>query len=84
MEAITDNCKEKLVEFLCNCLDSRDKRYMFLRLEFPKVISHIQLDGSAHYVSWQIIFEFENRNMLGSLIATLNAKLGANLDLETK
>ena len=84
MGRITLDCRDKLNKSLSTILDTRDKRYMFLRMEFPRTISFINLEGAANYASHEIIEEFQKRGMLGSLIACLNSKLDTNLNLETQ
>lgn len=61
-----------LVSALENYLDTRDKRWMFLKIEFPKVISAVDLEGAPSIVAWNIYEEFKKQNMRGSLIACLN------------
>ena len=60
-------------------LDTRDKRYMFLRMEFREIISYINIEGSPRTTAWNIYSEFEKQGMLGSLMATMNCKFDLNL-----
>ena len=81
---LTDKSRDALLRALETILDTRDKRFMFLKIEFPKVLSFINLEGSSHVVSFGIYDEFRKRGMLGSLMATLNSKLDTDLYLELK
>lgn len=77
--AISNENRDALLKALEDILDTRDKRYMFLRMEFPNLIPYIQLEGSAQNTSFNIYIEFEKQGMIGSLIATLNSKFDLNL-----
>lgn len=44
MSSAIDN---KLIERMERVLDTHDKRYMFLKLTFPSVVTKIQLEGST-------------------------------------
>jgi hypothetical protein len=81
---LTTKCRDELIDALADKLDTRDKRYMFLKLEFKDFVSRINLEGSAHDTAWNIYSEFEKQNMLGSLMAHMNGKLDCNLHLELK
>jgi hypothetical protein len=63
-------------------LDTRDKRFMFLRLMFRDLVSHINLEGSAHEAAWNMYSEFEKQGMRGSLMACMNSYLDTDLYLE--
>lgn len=76
---ISNENRDALLKALEDILDTRDKRYMFLRMEFRDMIRYIQLEGSAQNASLKIYIEFEKRGMIGSLIATLNSKFDLNL-----
>jgi hypothetical protein len=73
--------RNALIEALEFNLDTRDKRFMFLKMEFKKLVSRINLEGSAHETAWNILSEFEKQGMIGSLVATMNMKLDTNLYL---
>ena len=80
---ITESCRDSLLNALETQLDTRDKRYMFIRMEFKRLVAQINLEGSSKQTAWNIYDQFEKQCMLGSLIACLNAKLDTNIDFET-
>jgi hypothetical protein len=84
MSDLTDESKDALIKALETQLDTRDKRFMFLRIEFKDLVSRINLEGSAHATAWNIYAEFEKRCMLGSLMSCLNARLDTDLYLIQK
>lgn len=67
--------EERLLEILQKELDTRDKRYMFIRLEFPELTSRIDLEGSAYQSSCNIIFEFKKHQKIDKLIKISKKKL---------
>lgn len=73
--------QDALIETLQNELDTRDKRYMFLKMEFKTLLPKIQIEGSPRDAAWNIYTEFEKQGMIGSLIACLNSKLDCDLYL---
>lgn len=79
---ITSDCRDSLIIALESQLDTRDKRYMFIKMEFKLLTAMIDMEGSAHQAAWNIYCEFEKQSMLGSLISTLNAKLDTNINFE--
>lgn len=81
---LTEKCRDSLIEALETVLDTRDKRFMFLRMEFRDVVSRINLEGSAHETAWNIYEEFRKQGMRGSLIACLNARLDCGLEFELR
>jgi len=80
---ITESCRDSLLNALETQLDTRDKRYMFIRMEFKRLVAQINLEGSSKQTAWNIYDQFEKQCMLGSLIACLNAKLDTDIDFET-
>ena len=80
---ITESCRDSLLNALETQLDTRDKRYMFIRMEFKILVAQIDLEGSSKQTAWNIYDQFEKQGMLGSLIACLNAKLDTDIDFET-
>jgi len=73
---------KKLAEAIAKELDTRDKRFMFLKITFPDFIKVLNLEGSPEWTASQIYEEFEKRNMLGSLMAAMNSIF--DLDLTIK
>ena len=70
---MTDIQKE-VISALNNILTTTDKRYMFLKMEFPHVIPYINLEGSPNNVSTAIVSEFIRRGLVNKLINILNNK----------
>jgi hypothetical protein len=83
---ITQGSRDALIEALENHLDTRDKRFMFLKCLFRNVvpISTIKLEGSAREAAWSIFEAFEKQNMLGSLMACINSVFDTDLLLIEK
>ena len=80
---ITEESRDALIEALAKELDTRDKRYMFLRMGFKGFASRIQLEGSATVTAWNIYEEFSKQCMLGSIMACMNGNLDTDLYLGT-
>ena len=80
---ITESCRDSLLNALETQLDTRDKRYMFIRMEFKRLVAQINLEGSSKQTAWNIYDQFEKQGMLGSLIVCLNVKLDTDIDFET-
>jgi hypothetical protein len=84
MSNITKISRDKLVEAIIKELDTRDKRFMFLKCMFPHVpslVGRIDLEGSSYSSAWEIYFEFDKQGMVGSLMACMNNVFNSNLDL---
>lgn len=71
-----------LIKAIETYLDTRDKRYMFLLLEFKEVIPYINLEGTPNCVAWSIATEFKNRGKISNLVNIFNSKLGTNIVLQ--
>lgn len=67
--------KDEIIKILENQLNTHDKRFMFLKLEFPFLVSHIVLEGSAHDTAYNIYYAFEKRDILKDLQRVLFEKL---------
>jgi hypothetical protein len=80
---LTEECRDSLLIALESSLDTRDKRYMFLRMEFKRLVARIDLEGSSMQTAYNIYNEFEKQCMLGSLISCLNVKLDTTIVFET-
>ena len=76
--------RDKLIDALAQHLNTHDKRYMFLKMSFPKLISSIQLEGSAHDTAWNIYTAFDKQQMLGSLASSVMAHLDDTLEIKFK
>lgn len=84
MSNITKKCRDKLVEAIIKELDTRDKRFMFIKCMFshvPSILGRINLEGSSYSSAWEIYSEFDKQGMLGSLIACMNNVFHSNLEL---
>ena len=73
--------RDALIKALETQLDTRDKRFMFLKMGFKDSVSKIQLEGSAQETAWNIYEYFSKQNMLGSLMACMNLQLDTDLYL---
>ena len=82
---MTNKEKLYLISEMAAVLDTRDKRYMFIKAMFHDIdISRIQLEGSAHVTCYNIADEFEKQSMLGSLAACLNNTFDLNITINYK
>jgi hypothetical protein len=81
---ITKECRDNLIHEIETILDTRDKRYMFMRMEFKSLTPTIDLEGSPRQAAWNMYYEFEKQSMLGSLISTMNAKFNSDIKFETE
>lgn len=79
---ITKECRDNLLNAIEVNLDTRDKRYMFMRMEFRTLLPMIDLEGSPRQTAFNIYCEFEKQSMLGSLIATMNVKFDTDIKFE--
>jgi len=81
MAKLSEENRDALIEALQTHLDTRDKRFMFLKIEFKDFVSQINLEGSAHDTAWNIYSTFEKNQMLGSLMACINNVFDTDLYL---
>lgn len=84
MGEITKECRDKLVIAIIKELDTRDKRFMFIKCMFPHIpsmVGRINLEGSSYSSAWEIYFEFDKQGMLGSLISCMNSVFHSNLEI---
>ena len=72
--------QERLIWALETYLDTRDKRFMFLRLMFPEVLPHIDLEGTPRQTAWAISNYFIKNESIGSLMKVVSNKLDADND----
>lgn len=84
LDILTKSSRDLLLNALSDNLDTRDKRFMFLKCMFKDSISisKICLEGPSFITSWNIYEEFRKQQMLGSLIACMNSVFDSNLFLE--
>jgi hypothetical protein len=80
---LTSDSREALIEALAKHLDTRDKRFMFLKICFEDLLYQINIEGSPIETSWNIYSAFDRNCMLGSLMAAMNSYLDTDLYLET-
>jgi hypothetical protein len=81
---ITEETKVSIIFSMEVNLDTRDKRFMFLKCSFPDFIPYIILEGNPHETAWNIYSHFDKNQMLGSLTAHLNSVFGSEITFETK
>lgn len=79
---LTEKCKDDLIAALQRELDTRDKRFMFIKICFKEILPNIDLEGSPRGAAWNIYSEFQKQQMLGSLIASLNTTFDLYLRLD--
>lgn len=79
---ISNKTRNDLTYALEKELDTRDKRYMFLRLEFKDFLYNLNIEGSPRDIAWDIYRYFEKQCMIGELIETMNVKFDYNIKLE--
>jgi hypothetical protein len=71
--------RQALQEAIESHLDTRDKRFMFLKISFPELLPQINIEGSPRDTSWRFFDLFQRQQMTGSLMAHMNSVF--NLDL---
>lgn len=74
--------RDMILAAIARELDTRDKRYMFLRINFHECLPAINLEGAPSDVAWNIYSEFSKRQLIGSLVACMNGQLDTGLILE--
>jgi len=74
--------RNKLIKALTTNLDTRDKRFMFLKICFKGTAENIQLESTAYECAWNIYTYFEKQSMLGSLMACMNSYFDTDLYLD--
>lgn len=79
---LTEKCRGDLLNVIETILDTRDKRYIFIRMEFSRLLPLIDLEESPRQTAWNIYSEFEKQSMLDSLISILNAKFDTEIEFE--
>jgi len=67
--------QERLIWALETYLDTRDKRFMFLRLMFPEALPHIDLEGTPRQTAWAISNYFMKNESLNRLMKVISQKL---------
>jgi len=72
---------DDLIDAIATQLPTWGMRYMFLKVTFPKIIHHIQLEGTPIDTAYNIYEEFRKRGMIGSLMAVMNTTFELNLML---
>lgn len=51
----------QIIELIIKELDTRDKRYMFLKILFPASLALINLEGAPKNVAWAMAQHFKNQ-----------------------
>ena len=64
--------KQQLIKDISNYLNTHDKRYMFLKILFPRLVTRVKLEGSCDDVSFWIVDEAIKLNILDSLEEHIN------------
>ena len=65
---------------ILNILDTRDKRYMFLKIFFPETLAHVDIEGSPIHACTNIIVEIDKRDKIPTLVDILNDYFDAHID----
>lgn len=58
---------QELSSKISKVLDTRDKRFMFLLILFPKFVHNINLEGSSFYVAFEMVDYFNKQGMESEL-----------------
>lgn len=69
-----DILDEKLIKAIEQILDTRDKRFMFLKLEFPFMANKVILEDIIEICSYSIFIEFKKNNLLSDLMSIFELK----------
>lgn len=69
---------EKLIKQIARELNTHDKRYTFLKILFPRLVSRIALEGSAEQAAYNIEKEFSKQGMLVLLKTELDRVFNHN------
>jgi hypothetical protein len=78
---ISNECRNNILKALQKNLDTRDKRFMFLKICFPDLLPNVCIEGSPNTTSWNLYEEFCKQNMVGSLSACLNTYFEEDINL---
>lgn len=71
--AVYDEILMKKIE---DHLETHDKRYMFIKIFYPTMLSRVNLEGSSHSCSSAIYFFFEKQQLLKQLEKDINKVFG--------
>lgn len=63
---LSEKCTNDLLNVIETILDTQDNRYIFIQMEFSRLLPLIDLEGSLSQTAWNIYSEFEKQSMLGS------------------
>lgn len=63
--------KKRIEKLLVDNLNTVDKRFMFFKIFYPKILPHLNLEGTNVDVSFNIVEEFRKRDQLESLLINL-------------
>lgn len=61
-----------IIDLMCLHLDTRDKRFMFLKIFFPQSLPSINIEGSPRQTCTSIYFHFDRQGMKNELAKILN------------
>ena len=73
--------RQALQEAIETHLDTRDKRFMFLKIHFRDLVPQIDLEGSSRDTSWRFVDLFQRHQMIGSLMACMNSTFDLELTI---
>lgn len=71
---------EELQKMMQKELDTRDKRYMFLRINFPQHVHRINIEGSTYQACMNIEDHFKKQNMDGSFASCFRVHFDPTLE----
>lgn len=57
----------ELLKLIQDNLDTRDKRFMFLKIIYPEFVHRVYLEGATLDFSVRLYLEFEKQNRLNEL-----------------
>ena len=76
--------RDELIRAIETHLDTRDKRFMFLKISFPNILPQINIEGSQRDTGWKIYDAFDKHQMIGSLMAHMNSIFDLDLTITYK
>jgi hypothetical protein len=73
--------KKELINAIAKELDTRDKRFIFLFLEFKSEAYSIDIEGPSTHCASNIILKFKSIGKLEKLINCFNLKFDYNINI---
>lgn len=62
---------DEIINIIKRELDTHGKRYMFIKIFYPRLVSRVDLEGSPYQCANNIYSEFEKQGQLNNLKALL-------------